>query len=225
LLCDEVDRFPSSAGTEGDPIDLARKRTTTFRNRKILMGSTPTIKGSSRIESAFEQSDQRYYMVPCLHCDEPQRLVWSQIRWDEGRPETAVYACQHCGSILTDADKPEMLARGEWQGSKPFNGIAGFHVSELYSPWSTWPEMAVAFVRAKKFPETLQTWINTALGETWEEKGETVEASGLLARRESYTTNSLPPGVLFFHKPIYMERKRGFLDAHVQIHLKQGLSE
>jgi excisionase family DNA binding protein len=35
----------------------------------------------------------------------------------------------------------------------------------------------------------------------------------------------LPPGVLFFPKPFNTERMRGFLDAHVQIHLKQGLSE
>jgi phage terminase large subunit GpA-like protein len=89
-----------------------------------------------------------------------------------------------------------MLRRGEWRGSKPFNGVAGFHVSELYSPWSTWPEMAVAFLRAKKFPETLQTWMNTALGETWEEAGQSVEPEGLLARREPYGPVELPAGVL-----------------------------
>jgi len=196
LLCDEVDRFPVSAGTEGDPIDLARRRTATFRNRKVLMGSTPTVKGASRIEAAFEQSDQRFYFVPCPHCEEFQRLVWAQVKWEEGQPETAAYVCQHCGAVLTDADKPEMLRRGEWRPSKPFNGVAGFHISELYSPWTSWPEMATAFIRAKKFPETLQTWINTALGETWEEKGETVEPEGLLARKEGYGPDELPPGVL-----------------------------
>lgn len=196
LLCDEVDRFPVSAGTEGDPINLAVRRTATFLNRKILMGSTPTIKGSSRIEAAFEQSDQRYYFVPCPHCDEFQRLVWEQVRWPDGEPEAAGYACKHCGVILTDADKPQMLRRGEWRASKNFAGIAGFHISELYSPWSTWPEMAVAFLRAKKFPETLQTWMNTALGETWEDAGETVEPEGLLARREPYDDKELPAGVL-----------------------------
>jgi phage terminase large subunit GpA-like protein len=193
---DEVDRFPVSAGTEGDPISLGKKRTTTFWNRKVLMGSTPTIKGESRIESAFESGDQRYYFVPCPHCSEFQRLVWSQVRWDEGLPETAQYVCQHCGALLTDADKQEMLRQGEWRASKPFTGIASFHISELYSPWVTWPQMAVSFLEAKRLPETLQTWINTSLGECWEDKGETVEATGLLARRESYTANSLPAGVL-----------------------------
>jgi phage terminase large subunit GpA-like protein len=196
LLCDEVDRFPTSAGTEGDPIDLARRRTATFRNRKILMGSTPTIKGASRIEAAFEQSDQRFYFLPCTHCGEFQRLIWSQLQWPEGRPEAAAYACQHCGALLTDADKLAMLPLGEWRASKPSTGVAGFHISELYSPWSSWPEMATAFLRAKRLPETLQTWINTALGETWEEKGESIEAAGLLQRREAYTGESLPDGVL-----------------------------
>lgn len=196
LLCDEVDRFPVSAGAEGDPIDLARKRTTTFWNRKILMGSTPTIKGASRIESAFEQSDQRYYFVPCPHCGEFQRLIWSQVRWDDGKPETAHYVCASCGVLLTDLDKPAMLRAGEWRGSEPFNGIAGFHVSELYSPWSTFPEMAAAFTRAKKLPETLKTWINTALGETWEETGSTVEPGSLLERKEQYGPENIPEGAL-----------------------------
>lgn len=194
-LFDEVDRFPPSAGTEGDPVSLGKKRTTTFWNRKILAGSTPTIKGSSRIEAGFDNSDQRYYFVPCKHCKEFQRLVWSQVHWKEGEPATAAYYCQHCGAELVDADKGEMLRAGEWRSTRPSLGIAGFHISEIYSPWVTWAEMADAFLTAKKFPETLQTWINTALGETWEDKGETIEAEGLAVRRESYTPNSIPAGV------------------------------
>jgi len=196
VLFDEVDRFPTSAGTEGDPISLGIKRARTFWNRKVLAGSTPTIKGSSRIEIGFEQSDQRYYFVPCPHCDEFQRLIWANVRWPDGQPERAVYVCQHCGVELTDADKQTMIARGEWRSSKPFDGVAGFHLSELYSPWSSWPEMAIGFLKAKRLPETLQTWINTSLGETWEDAGEKLEPKGLLERCESYTAESLPPGAL-----------------------------
>jgi phage terminase large subunit GpA-like protein len=196
VLFDEVDRYPASAGTEGDPISLGKKRTATFWNRKILAGSTPTIKGSSRIEAGFESGDQRFYHVPCPHCGEFQRLIWSQVKWPDGQPELAEYICVACGAILTEADKPEMLRAGEWRGSKEFSGIVSFHISELYSPWSTWAEMAVAFVRAKRFPETLQTWINTSLGETFEERGEEVAAVGLSQRREAYTVNSIPGGAL-----------------------------
>lgn len=52
LLADEIDRYPKSAGTEGDPLDLAKKRQTTFWDYKTVMVSTPTIKGDSRIEDA-----------------------------------------------------------------------------------------------------------------------------------------------------------------------------
>lgn len=186
VLFDEVDRYPPSAGAEGDPVSLASKRTTTFWNRKKLMGSTPTIKGLSRIEAAYDGSDQRRYHVPCPHCNEPQALKWSQVHWPEGKPSEAYYVCEHCGSVITDQDKPEMLRLGEWVGSKPHNGVAGFHINELYSPWVTFGEMATNFVEAKKLPETLKTWVNTALAETWEEKGETVDETGLLSRRESY---------------------------------------
>jgi len=196
VLFDEVDRFPTSAGTEGDPISLGRKRSQTFWNRKMLAGSTPTIKGSSRIEAGFESSDQRYYFVPCPHCEEYQRLVWAQVRWPEGRPEEAVYVCVHCGAEIAETQKHEMLRHGEWRASKPTKDIAGFHISELYSPWSTWSEMAVSFLKAKRLPETLQTWINTSLGETWEDTGEKIEAGGLLSRCEAYTAENLPAGVL-----------------------------
>ena len=95
VLGDEVDRYPVSAGSEGDPVSLARKRTSTFWNRKIILTSTPTIKGISRIEMAYEDSDKRRYHVPCPHCDERQHLKWSQVSWKEDDPESAIYACEH----------------------------------------------------------------------------------------------------------------------------------
>lgn len=196
VLFDEVDRYPASAGTEGDPISLGKKRTATFWSRKILAGSTPTIKGSSRIEAGFEGGDQRFYFMPCTHCDEFQKLVWSQVKWQDGQPETAQYVCQHCAVMLTEKDKEQMLRRGEWRSTKEFKGIASFHISELYSPWCTWAEMAVSFLIAKRFPETLQTWINTSLGETYEDRGEQVESQGLATRRENYTPQTIPQGAL-----------------------------
>lgn len=196
VLFDEVDGFPPSAGSEGDPISLGRKRAATFWNRKVLAGSTPTVKGASRIEAGFEQSDQRFYFVPCLECGTMQRLVWAQVRWPEGSPELAVYVCSSCGHEHQNADKTEMLLAGDWRASKPSTGVAGFHISEIYSPWVSWGEMADSFLKAKRLPETLQAWINTSLGECWEDKGETVEPVGLLKRREAYNEGSLPPGVL-----------------------------
>ncbi len=193
VLCDEVDRYPSSAGTEGDPVSLARKRSTTFWNRKMLLTSTPTIKGASRIEAAYEQSDQRRYHVPCPHCGEYQSLTWHQVKWESDgghRPETAYYECAQCGAAIYDSDKPTMLAEGIWVAAAPFSGTAGFHLSELYSPWVTWPQVVADFLKAKQLPETLKTWVNTSLGEAWEETGETVDADLLMNRKESWGTEA-----------------------------------
>lgn len=196
VLFDEVDRFPNSAGTEGDPISLGMKRARTFWNRKVLAGSTPTIKGSSRIEVGYEQSDQRYFVAQCPHCEEYQRLVWANVRWPEGRPQDAVYVCQHCGVEISETERQQMILQLDVRAAKQFDGIAGFHVNELYSPWSSLGDMAVGFLKAKRLPETLQTWINTSLGETWEDAGEKLEPAGLMTRVESYTANSLPPDVV-----------------------------
>ena len=196
VLCDEVDRYPPSAGSEGDPINLAKKRTTTFYNRKILIGSTPTIKGHSRIEMAFEDSDQRRYYVPCPECDEMQTLKWSNIQWDEGQPHTARYVCDCCGVLIAEKHKHKMLAGGEWiAANNDFPGVAGFHINELYSPWRKWSEVVTDFLAAKKSPETLKTWVNTSLGESWEEEGESVEPDALYNRREYYSA-PVPDGGL-----------------------------
>jgi phage terminase large subunit GpA-like protein len=186
LLCDEVDRYPPSAGTEGDPVNLARKRTTTFWNKKRLMGSTPTVKGLSRIEAAYAVSDQRRYFVPCPHCNELQTLKWANVKWPEGHPDQAFYSCEHCAAVITDADKHAMMQRGEWIAEKEFSGTAGFHINELYSPWVLFSEVVQNFLEARLTPETLKTWVNTSLGETWEEQGEAIDETGLLSRRENY---------------------------------------
>lgn len=196
VLCDEVDRYPASAGTEGDPVSLAKKRSTTFWNRKLLLTSTPTVKGASRIETAFEQSDQRRFHVPCPHCQTMQKLVWAQVKWEESDPQTARYECEHCSNIITDGEKIAMLKDGQWIAEAEFTGTAGFHINELYSPWVSFTHIVAEFLKAKKQPETLKTWVNTSLGETWEEEGERLEADDLLARKENWG-NEAPEEVLF----------------------------
>lgn len=207
VLCDEVDRYPPSAGTEGDPISLARKRTTTFWNRKVGLFSTPTVKSVSRIEAAFEESDKRYFWVPCPHCGQMQRLQWSQVRWDTGRPETAAYLCvaEDCGAFWTDSERWQAIRAGEWRASAEFKGVAGFHLSELYSSWVRLGNMARAFLEAKGHPERLKTWVNTSLGETWEERGEEVNlhslqerarTEGWLSHDEDDELEPAPAGVL-----------------------------
>ena len=195
IFADEVDRYPLSAGKEGDPVSLAKKRTTTFFNRKIFLDSTPTIQGISRIDAEYEESDKRRYHLPCKDCGHYQHLRWAQVRWENNDSSTARYVCEACGVLWQDVDIKRQLKHGKWIAEKPFKGIAGFHLNELYSPWSTMSAMVDAFLVAKKSPETLKTWVNTSLGETWEEKGETVEHEALYKRREHYN-EILPADVL-----------------------------
>jgi phage terminase large subunit GpA-like protein len=197
LLADEVDRYPVSAGTEGDPVSLAKKRTATFWNRKVVLVSTPTIKGQSRIEAAYLESDQRHFLVPCPDCGHEQRLMWAQVRWPEGKPGGAEYCCIECGTLWGDAQRWAAIRKGCWQATAEFNGTAGFHLSELYSPWRKLGETAEDFMASKHDPERLQTWVNTALGETWEAKGETVDLDVIDGLREVYGPDDLPNRVMY----------------------------
>jgi phage terminase large subunit GpA-like protein len=186
VLCDEVDRYPPSAGSEGDPIALAKRRSTTFWNKKIILVSTPTNKGASRIEAAFEESDQRHYYVPCPDCGHEQTLKWSNVQWQEKKPDTAVYACEECGSAWDDPKRYRAIKKGKWVAHAEFTGTAGFHLNGIYSPWVPLADAVQDFLTAKRDPMRLRTWINTFLGESWEEEGEGVDDLDLSLRKEDW---------------------------------------
>ena len=197
VLADEVDRYPVSAGTEGDPVSLAIERTSNFWNAKIILTSTPTIKHDSRIETAYLASDRRKFWVPCPDCGEHQTLKWANVRWNKGEPETALYTCEHCGTLWDDPQRWAAVSEGEWRAEGEFKGKAGFWLSKLYSPWTTMAGLATKFLAAKPYPDLLQVFVNTSLAETWEEKGETVSDTAIDARRENYGPEGLPADVEF----------------------------
>jgi phage terminase large subunit GpA-like protein len=126
--------------------------------------------------------------------------VWAQVKWTEDDPETARYACESCGVLWNDGERHaavrEAGRKNNWIASKPFKGIAGFHINEIYSPFVKLTEMVASFLEAKKLPETLQTFVNTSLAEVWEEIGTTIEPGSLLERREQYGVDTIPEGAL-----------------------------
>lgn len=208
VLADEIDRFPPSAGTEGDPVSLAKKRSKTFWNRKIFLTSTPTIAGHSRIEEAFEESDQRRYFVPCPDCGERQYLKWPQVKWENEDYRTAAYACEACGSLWNDQQRMAAVAKGEWRATAPFTGTAGFHIWQAYSPWVKLWEIVKEFFDARKNPERLKVFVNTELAETWKERGEAPEWKRLYDRAEEYAIATAPAGVLFITIGIDVQHDR-----------------
>jgi phage terminase large subunit GpA-like protein len=209
VLCDEVDRYPPSAGTEGDPVNLAKKRTVTFRSKKrVALLSTPTVKGRSRIERAWLQSDQRRYYVPCPHCGHMHVLKWENVSIIEDDPATARMSCPSCGGMYDHADKMAMLVAGQWIKENPDSHIPGFHINELYSPWRSFVEVATDYYAAKGNPEEEKTWWNTSMGETFEEIGERADASELATRRMNYDADTVPEGVLTVTAGVDVQKDR-----------------
>ena len=217
LLCDEVDRY--GVTKEGDPLKLAIQRTQNFPNRKIIIVSTPTIKGVSKIDEWFLKSDQRYYYVPCPHCGELHRLEWKNVHWDKdedgrGLPETAKMVCPECGCIERGAQKPNpaMLQAGVWKASNPKSKIKGYHINALYSPWVNLSSLVEEFLTANKARDKqgLMEFINLKLGEVWEEvKPNADDWEHLHRRREYYPVNDiLPEGVLLLTAGVDVQRDR-----------------
>lgn len=181
---EEVDAYPQSAGTEGDPIKLATRRTATFAHRrKIYLNSTPTLKGLSRIEEYYLRSDQRQYHVPCPDCGHYQALVWGNLKYD---PPAPLYYCQGCGVGIAEESKFRMVAQGRWVVTNPGGTFRGYHLNALYSPWLTWPELCAEWHEAQTDLTKMQVFINTALGEVWEDRSGTIDPGNLESRRESY---------------------------------------
>lgn len=204
LNLDEVDEYPGDLEGQGDPVGLARKRTATFSTKKkILMGSTPTIEGRSRIESAFLQTNQKYFFVPCPDCGHMQVLVWGNMKWDWGKPSTVHYECEKNGCKIKNWQKTKMLAAGQWRATaEGKNDVTnGYHLSSLYSPvgWFSWEEAVAEWEEARneKNIEKLKTFINTTLGESWKDAGEAPEWKKIYDRREPYKRNEPPDGVCF----------------------------
>lgn len=193
VFADEVDRYPASAGLEGDPFSLAKRRTSTFWNRKHVSTSSPTLKGLSRIEAEHAIGDQRTYHVPCPNCGTFQPLVWGQLKYEAGRPETARYLCAHCPAEWQEYDKLRLLERGKWVAKFPGRKVASFHLNALYSPWVRWESLVDEWIKCQGVPEKLRVFVNTVLAETYQEDAERVEPTGLMARRVKYEREAPEP--------------------------------
>lgn len=200
LFADEVDEYPFDIGGQGDPLALAMKRLSgpNFSRRKVLLVGTPTIKGLSRIEAEFLETDQRRYFVPCPYCDNFDWIRWENIRYTDNDPSTAALGCVSCGTLIEERFKVEMLPRGEWRPTAEATSPEkiGFHLSSLYSPfgWYPWSSAVDEWLKARYERTKLRVFMNTVLGQTWEERGDSVDPESLLSRAERYEA-PVPDGV------------------------------
>jgi len=222
VFYDEADGFDTDVDGEGSPFELGDVRIQTSSFPKSVRGSTPKIKGVSVIAAAVEAVGRTFYRyVPCLDCGAFHRLEFVNLRWDEGRPETAVFICPACGVAMDYSRFPEMDAGGRWQtiegdyyqeDTDTFHGPDGAlqerpkriaaHVWAAYSYFTPWADTARKWVEAVRESELgnnrkLKTVINTRLGEPFEEKGESVDSAGFQERAEAYSCETgIPEGVL-----------------------------
>jgi len=217
---DEIDRWEVDIGEEGDPIELAETRASTFgRNAKFYFSSSPTIKGASRIADLFEGSDQRHYYVPCPDCGHMQILEWERLHYSDDF-STVHYECAgaECDVLIEEHHKGEMLARGEWRAHAEGDGeTVGFHLNALYSPpgWMDWRTLAMQFEKAKIAQnkgdlEPMQVFYNTRLAKVWDSAQEQTKAEVLIARArlETYTLGTMPVGVLMLTGAVDVQANR-----------------
>lgn len=204
---DEIDRFPRSAGSEGDPVELVEKRTETFRhNRKVVLTSTPTNKGASKIETSYLQGTQEEWHVECPHCLNYSFIRFSDIKFEKEnfdedgekgyRVLRAVWRCPTCKRETGEHETKRLPAK--WVQHNPMaieNGIRSFKLNAFVSPWSDWKAIVLQFLNAKDDPELLKTFYNTVLAESWEMRDRSGKPEKLHRRREHYNAE-VPSGVL-----------------------------
>ncbi len=241
VIFDEYDRFPDDVDGEGDPYSLGVKRIESYWNGKVIIGSTPRIKGYSKTEAKFEETDKRFRYLPCPHCNHYQILEFPNLiipqEYRDGvkhwHTKDTKLKCINCEELVSHKHKKQMDNLGRWLQTKEFfccdtwqkpkenrywhyneddenddkNGESlcihcdltaeynrtgrkkrGYHIWAGYSfqPNTTWAKVAEAFVDALGNVEKMKSFVNTWLGETFEEKNVKLDSSNLLEKVEYY---------------------------------------
>ena len=198
--------------SQGSIKKVAYSRTKTFAGRrKILEISTPLVKQTSTIEPAFKEGDQRYYYINCPGCGKSQRLVWSNLKYDTNKfkivdVNSVYYKCcnDDCDHKLKNEEKTDFLmceelgGTAKWiphntEGARPLT--KSYHISTLYAPVGadSWADMAQQWVDAQGKVEDMQSFINLALGESFENFDDRPQPELLHSLKGMYKQNSLPP--------------------------------
>lgn len=210
IWMDEVDRFADSAGTEGNPVSLAKKRATSYWNKKYIMTSTPTIAGHSKIETSYKKGTMEEWCVECPCCGKWQPYDFRRVKFDAVSME-----CIQCREEISERDWKESPHR--WIAEHPERiSHRSFHMNELGSPLCEWKDIIQEFKDAKakleKYhdSEDLKVFINTSLGQVWEEADidkSSVDEKTLEERAEHYKAD-IPDGVIVLTASIDVQDNR-----------------
>lgn len=209
LIGDELDRFAKSAGKEGNPWQLAITRQTTFKKDFKRLGvSSPTVKGASKIVSLYEEGSQAIWVHKCPVCGEWHEIVFKDIRFDYTKSESENkkeptykvnligWACPSCGCISTEKEMKRQPQK--WLHRNPEalkDGHASYWLKGFANAFADWSAICLRYLNVKNNPQELQVFVNTVLGELWEDRGDLASEDDFLLRREEYDAE-LPEGVL-----------------------------
>lgn len=166
------------------------------------------------------------FNIPCPHCGEYHPLTWGGkdephgLKFDRANPAGVMHMCPHCTVLYTQADYLRVESRGLWineHGTLHLHADGrfttpdgrrvaaprhiGFHVWTAYSPVVPWQKIVVDFLAARAALETgdentMQTFVNTTLGECWAGEIERTDAEELKQRAEPFALRLLPLGCL-----------------------------
>lgn len=207
LIGDERDRWAKSAGSEGDPWELAVARTRTFYNRKLIEVSTPTVKGASAIAKAYSLGTMERWKTQCQHCGEYSEIQFEDIRFEYDSVDkdeekifdikSICYVCPICGGVSSENEVKKQPSRWEAEvpEAKELHKTRSFWLTAWVSPWATWESIILQFLQAGTDSAKLQVVYNTQFGKLWENRGDMDSEEDMLARREEYDAE-LPDGTL-----------------------------
>lgn len=227
-IVEEPDDCNLNLRGQGDAIKLLSERGKTYRDGKELIGGTPSIEGASSICAEMELSDQNHWEVPCPDCGHYQRLEWANVRWQRHgedqaahpvyglhRPETARYACAACGSLWTNAQKNIAVQRGKAVATKPFTGVVGLYLNELYSLFgeSRLERLVQRYLEAKHEEKKGNTgdlivFTNAALGLPYRYKGSTPDIDVLRRKALPYALGIVPHAALMLTMGVDVQHNR-----------------
>jgi len=240
-IVEEPDDTSDDVKKQGDAIGLLEERVKRYPGAKFVVGGTPSLKGFSKTEQRIEQTDRRVLPIACHECGESHVLDFQYISYLEaddtaqpheiyGRalPDTAVYACPHCGSTWDDYQRKENIRdtvfaaveRGDpmcgWVATRPFYGKAGFEeLNELYAclPGTTLSGLVREKLAAEKLAESgdlkqIIKFVNQKQGRPYEYKSDLPDAEKLAERVEEYGELRVPAGGLVLTLTVDVQHDR-----------------
>lgn len=185
LICDEVEKYPSTAGAEGmAPLDLLVARTKAYPfTKKMLFASTCANQGGNMDRLINELADEtRDYCVVCPACGERQIMHIDSLSWPGGndadprvieRRRVAWYSCAACGVKWDNAMRDAAVRHPDaaWLPRTPVPDgkprVIHYHLPSWVVPSTPLSEVAAAFLRSRDDPSAKRTFITQHAAEPY----------------------------------------------------------